>query len=199
MMTWLKEALVHQTKIYVHEQQYSPLFSPFHTCLRPSKVINEGAEALGSANAVLEPEAKSLDSSAVGHPLAKGSGVGAGSLEDRSVVVGKLDVAADRPSTAGLLELGAEHVIVQELGSLRVRSILENTAGLGPRDEATLDGVAGVDGSGRVQAAGGGEGGGPGGVVLAEDGAGSLGAADPAGVLGDELVEPLGAVLLDTV
>lgn len=167
--------------------------------MRPSKVINEGAEALGSANAVLEPEAKSLDSRAVRHPLAKGSGVSAGSLEDGSVVVGKLDIAADRPSTAGLLVLGAEHVAVQELGALGVRSVLEDTAGLGPRGEATLDGVAGVDGSGRVQSAGGGEGGGPSGVVLAEDGAGSLGAADPAGVLGDELVEPLSAVLLDTV
>lgn len=71
---------------------------------------------------------------------------------------------------------------MQELSTLGVGGVLENSASLGPRDELTLDGVGDVDGRGRSQATGGGEGGSPLSAVLAEDGAGGLSTADPAGV-----------------
>lgn len=77
--------------------------------------------------------------------------------------------------------------------------VLEDGARLGPGDELALDGVRDVQGRRRVEDAGGCECGGPLRVVLREDGAWRSGSAHPAGVLGDELVQPGAAILLFTV
>jgi hypothetical protein len=78
-----------------------------------------------------------------------------------------------------------------------VRSILQNSTSLRPRDEAALDGEGDVVGSNRAEAAGCGEGGSPLGVVAGEEGSRGSGATNPARVQGKELIKPFSSELLD--
>lgn len=89
---------------------------------------------------------------------------------------------------------------MQQLRALRVRRVLEDCARLRPRHEGRRVGREGrIDGRGRAEAAGAGEGGGPLGRVVAQEGARGGGAAHPERVVGEEAVEPFGAEVLDAV
>lgn len=162
-------------------------------------VIVKGAQTLGSTETHLIVDPLPLNLIAVSHPLAKGSGVGARHLKNLRVVSRLRRVAADSPAATNSLVLIAEDVAVQQLGSLWVRCVLQNGTRLGPGDELALDGVGDVQGRGWVEDARRGEAGGPLSIILREDGAWRAGAANPARVLGDELVQPFAAILLFTI
>lgn len=78
-----------------------------------------------------------------------------------------------------------------------MRSILQNSASLRPRDEAAPDGEGDVVGSNRAEAAGCGEGGSPLSIVAGEEGSRGSGTANPARVQGKELIKPFSSELLD--
>lgn len=162
-------------------------------------VIVKGAQTLGSTETHLVVDPLPLNLIAVSHPLAKGSGVGTRHLKNLRVLSRLRRVAADPPAAANSLVLVAKDIAVQQLGSLWVRRVLQDGTCLGPGDELALDGVGDVQGRGWVEDAGRGEAGGPLSIVLREDGAWRAGAANPARVLGDELVQPCAAILLFTI
>lgn len=88
---------------------------------------------------------------------------------------------------------------MQQLGTFWVRRFLEDGARLGPTDEIGFGGEGDAEGAECVEADARAEGG----DVLAVGGGDEAdcgcGAANPAGVLEEEGVEPFPAVLLDTV
>lgn len=152
-------------------------------------VIDQGAHALGSADAVLVPEAEALDAGAVLHPAVKGKNVGVLHLGDLGEASGGRDVAADAPAVL-LLELGGEHEGGQQLGALGVRRVLEDAAPLAPGDEIRVVGEGGADVGHVGEADGRGEGRRQGAVLLGDEGEGRGRAADPGGILRKQLVEP---------
>lgn len=183
-----------------------------HACVAAQEkehlqVINKGAQALRGANLVLKVKTQPLHAGAVGHPGPKGGGVGVGHVPDGRVgdgVRGQGRVDAHRPAARGLLVLVGQDKVVQQLGGLGVGRVLEDSGVLGPGDKG---GGARGGGKGRVDVVARGhlqvgarrEAGGFGLVGRAEDGVGRGGAADPAGVLGEEALEPGLAELLDAV
>lgn len=88
---------------------------------------------------------------------------------------------------------------MQELRALRVGSVLEDGAALTPCDEEAVLGDGDVQGGGGSHADATAEGSSIGAVGLADECHGSAGAADPAGSLGQQLLEPAKAVLLKAV
>lgn len=160
-------------------------------------IVNNRADTLGSSNAILKVESKSLNSRSVRHPFSESSRVGAGHLEDGRIVLRGRNILANGPAATGLQELLAQHEAVQKLSSLRVRGILQNGTGLRPRDEATLDGEGDVVRSYRAEAAGSGERGSPLGIVAGEECSWGPGATNPARVQGKKLIKPLSAELLN--
>lgn len=163
----------------------------------PSNVVLQRAQSLGRANPVLKEETQPLDSGAVGHELGKLGHIGAGHLPDARVARGRVDVAADGPATSrGLVLLGQDER-VQQLSALGMGSILENGTGLGPRDEVARGGrEREVEGRRGRQANGSGEGCNVGAVGAGDEGRGRASTADPARLLGEQLLKPLVALLL---
>lgn len=84
---------------------------------------------------------------------------------------------------------------MQELGALRVRGVLEDGAALAPGGEEAVLGDGDVEGRGGGHAGAAAEGRGVGAVGLADECHRSGSAADPAGSLGEQLLEPVEAVL----
>lgn len=88
---------------------------------------------------------------------------------------------------------------MEKLGSLGVGSILQNGGSLGPGHVLALSRVRELEGGRIREATANSEISSRGAVLQAGESTGSRSTADPAGLLGDELVEPRNTILLQAV
>lgn len=180
---------------------YSNKVCVMSCCIHLLQVIDQRAEPLRRANQVLIKELQPLDTWTVRHEAVELIGVGRVEFRQGRVSGGRIDVLADAPHArvGRVLVLVAQEEVVQELGALRVWGVLEDGAALAPGDEEAVLGDGYVVGrrGGHADAAA--EGCGVCAVGLADEGDGSGGAADPARSLGEELLEPVEAILSNAV
>lgn len=165
------------------------------------QVIDQRAESLRRSNKVLIKQLQPLDARTVCHKAVELISVGGVKFRQSRVSGGGINVLADAPHArvSGILVLVAQEEVVQEPGALGVRGVLEDGAALAPGDEEAVLGDGDVVGrrGGHADAAA--EGCGVGAVGLADECDGGGGAADPARSLGEELLEPVEAILADAV
>ena len=158
------------------------------------QIINKRTLSLWRPQPALKPEPNSLHLGTIHHPLSKRRGIRALLLPDLAVARWCWYVFPDAPPAADLL-VNAEHVVVQQVGAFGMGSIFEDGTGLGPGDELALfwDSGAGCVGGPvpRCEARDGSA------ICSVKEGARGGSAADPAGILGDEGIEPFDAVLLN--
>lgn len=158
--------------------------------------LEAGVWADSQAQASLKPKAKSLDIRTISHKLLKVCRVGSRVVPKVREAARGGDISANGPSSHILLKLLAEEEVVQQLGSLWVRSVFQNTSALRPSDVLALGDLREVERSRRPEA-----------TTCSEEGgfrlvggrgnlSGCRRAANPSRVLGQELVKPRFAVLL---
>lgn len=170
-------------------------------CWQLLQVVNQGAETLRRADEVLEKQLQPLDPWAVRHETVELVGVGGVELRESRVSGGRRDVLADAPHArvVGVLVLVGQEEVVQELGALRMGGVLEDGAALAPGGEEAVLGDGDVEGGGGEHANAAAKGCGVGAVGLAHECGRGGRAANPARILGEQLLEPVETVLLKTV
>ena len=157
------------------------------------QIINERTQPLRSAEPIFKEEPDPLHVTAISHPLSKARRIRMRLLQDLLRSRRRSNILPGAPASAALRALIAQQEVVQQLGALGVRCILQDGAGLWPGDEFAFGGEAELEAWGVAEGVRRGEGGCAAAVGGAKDGAGCLGAADPAGVVGEEGLEPFHA------
>ena len=122
-----------------------------------SQVIFKRAQSLRSTNLILKEEPQSLHIRTISHPLRKLWRIGVRLLKNLLRTRRRRDILPSAPAHL-LLILIAQHVVVQQLGSLRVRCVLQDGAGLRPGDEGAFGGDSVVVAWGGLEGVAGGEG-----------------------------------------
>lgn len=156
------------------------------SCRSNLQLINQRAKSLRCADPVLVEELQPLNAWTIGHETVKLVGVGGVELRQSRVSSRRRDVLQDAPHAriGGVLVLFSQEEVVQELGALRVGSVLEDGAALAPCDEEAVLWDGNVERGGGSHADAAAEGCGVGVVGLADECHWSGGAADPARSLG---------------
>lgn len=112
-----------------------------HHVLEPLDTVVQGVQTLGSTDTIFKIKPQPLNHGPIRHKGSKFRGIGSIHLHDVGEPLRCLDVHTNRPLVALGLPFLAEHEAVKQLGSLRMRPILENCGGLGPRYKLAFNGA----------------------------------------------------------
>jgi hypothetical protein len=119
-----------------------------------SQIIDKRTQALRSTEPILKEEPDPLHIVAISHPLSKTRRIRMRLLQDLLRSSRRSNILPSAPPTAALQALVAQHEVVQQLGALGVRCVLQDGAGLGPGDEFAFGGEAVLDAWGVAEGVG---------------------------------------------